>query len=345
MLSHHARLDPFGYTSFPNFIRNKDPSPIARAVRAAYAKGQAEGFVPVLSSEGWISAPKIFADILSDLSYPRVDVVVFLRPPLEWLNAAYWQWGTWLAGDVEHWLHHGGLAFDFGAALKKWDQIPHVRMHVRAVQGDVLGQFSAATGLRVPSAGKQNAASPRSLIGVLLRNRHFRVDGHDSQTEFVFKRWCPMVRGPKLWAFDARQMEALRLQHQEELSLLRRYLDPSQDLGLLTGAPQQVQAKTTEADFRAASELGALYAALRTGLEQACSAAGRSKPKLADLPRVRAETIAPEEIAAWDAPICAALEALLDADKAARAKRPGRIIAHTKAQARRLWHRMRKRRI
>ncbi len=337
-LTRYAETTPFGYTSFPDFDPKQDPAPIAEAIMQAHRLGQEENFIPILSSEGWINAPGIFADILADMSYPRVDVVVFLRAPAEWLNSAYWQWGVWLEGSVADWLRQGGIRYDFGHQLKLWSRLPHVRLHVRMTHGDVLGQFTDATGVRLKKTGQRNTASPRSLIGVLRRNRVFRVDGHDSKTEFVFQRWCRVDLGPSLWAFDAEHMSELATQHMSELALLEPFVSAS-DIQALAHSPPHVP--TTEDDFRVASELYTLHSALLQGVSRACAAAKRPAPDLPALPPQKERIIAIEDISAWDECICRALEALLAADAAARIM-PNRIAAQIKARTRRLFNRMQK---
>lgn len=60
-----------------------------------------KGETPILSSEGWLPQAPVFtaSGILADLPAPT-HVIMFLRPPLDWLNSAWWQWGIWQEPDI-----------------------------------------------------------------------------------------------------------------------------------------------------------------------------------------------------------------------------------------------------
>ena len=64
--------------------------------------------------------------------------MAFLRPVLDWVNAAYWQWGIWVLPNIDQWLRRGNLNYTFADDLETWKAIPNVTLHVRRPQPDAV---------------------------------------------------------------------------------------------------------------------------------------------------------------------------------------------------------------
>jgi hypothetical protein len=311
----------YGYTSFPNFTRADDPSPMVDAIKAAWMRAKAEDHVAILSNEGWITGHAVFEALLKDLGYPPVSVVALMRPPLDWLNAAYWQWGVWTTHDISGWLERSNLSYSFGTDLQAWSRIPNVRLHIRRAQPDAVRRFSRFIGCDLPAVGTQNASAPPSLVGFLRRNRQFRAGPHDSSVEFVFQRWCPPVREPKLWAIQAGHVNMLRpaltVQTDAILSLLdageRR--DLLQDVRWRDESPYHALIRAGIPSLRDPEGMAALLESFCAGARAAASAAGGPAPALPSAPPSGAT-----EVEVWDPVLAQAFEALLKADQAARNK-------------------------
>ncbi|MBK5932908.1 hypothetical protein C8N32_1219 [Rhodovulum imhoffii] len=325
-----AQGSPFGYVSCPDPARVQDGAGLMRAVAATLCAGAKRGVRPILSCEGWIAHPDAFAAALRARGFPPVEAVAFLRPPVDWVNAAYWQWGVWGAPTAAAWLAGGTMPYRFGALLTRWARIPNLSLRVRPARPDAVARFAADFGLPLVGGGC-NAASPAALLGFLLRNRRFRPSAHASQAEFVVQRWCPPVPG-RLWALRAEDVRALRPVVAETREMLCRLL-PAEDLDILMADPRW----TREEPYHRAilsgisvlddpQDLPHLHMALAEGLCAACAAAGRPVP---DLPAAPSQS-AP--LAQWDRALAAQMAALLEADRivrcrvAARAQPPLRRV-------------------
>lgn len=318
-VTRHARLSPYGYASWADFgPAGVSASDILDVIEQTLIKGKKWGHVPILSNESWISHPSQFADALARWGNPPVDVVVFLRPVVDWINAAFWQWGVWHTANLDTWMARSNMPYRFADDIAAWAQIPNVRLIVRSQRPDVVAKFADIYGLDINAECQTNTASSAILIGVLLRNRSFRSTGHDGSIEFVVQRWCPPIPGRKLWSVLSRHVRALRPVCDATLETLCSVL-PAQDVEDLLVDPRWMREAPYHADIlEGVTQLNdpalfsPLFHALCSGVEVASQAVGIVAPDLPECP--------PEgsDIATWDAAICHVLKALIETDKKVR---------------------------
>lgn len=313
-----ARLSPYGYASWPDFLPTHDPAEIFGALKQTLTKGKKRNYIPIASSEGWISRHSAFAAALAEWGNPPVDVVIFLRPPIDWVNAAFWQWGIWDQPELDVWMARSNMSYSFAGDIAAWSRIPNVNMTVRSQRPDVVAKFAGLYDLPLSAERQSNTASPATLAGVLLRNRAFRPSGHQGAIEFVVQRWCPPVPGRKLWAVLSRHVQALRPVRLAALETLREVLSP-QDQEDLFSDPRWTHEVFYHADIlEGVTRLNdpvlfePLYHALYEGVGAAAQAAGKSLPSLPPCPAADAD------IATWDRALCPLLETLQSMDAAVR---------------------------
>lgn len=314
-LEFEAGISAYGYATWTNFrVTEVDPLEFL-ALNHVRNNGLRRGFVPIASCEGWITRPKTFARHLARWGYPTVDVVAYLRPPIEWINAAYWQWGIWHAKSFDSWLKRGGLNYNFGCDLEEWSQIPNVRLRIGRARPDTISKFAGWYGIDLTNLTSQsNTSTPASLIGFLLRNRRFRPNPHDSSIEFVFERWCPPIDGPPLWAVAPQQVHLLRGTTRRNLEALRRFVTDQQFSDLLddpgwtsekTYHPIILQGRTNLENL---VEIAKLHDSLASGLQKASMVAYGCSPSFPERPQDSAP------IVKWDDTIATLLEGLVEAD-------------------------------
>lgn len=312
----------YGYVSWPNLAPGQDDDALLGAFADTVLKGRRNGHTPVVSSEGWIVHHAKFAAILAGMGNPPIDVVAYLRPPVEWVNAAYWQWGIWHTPDLDTWLQRSNMPYLFGLQLESWSKIPNVRVRIGRSRPDVVRRFAESYNLGLAGV-ESNTSSPPALIGFMLRNRRYRPSGHDSSVEFVFQRWCPPVEGQKLWAVRARHVHHLRPASVENWQAIERFASEAEiadmrlDARWIHEKPYHAAINAGPTDLERRSEIVALYESLVAGLERASAEAGIVTPKLPSCP---AET-ATFEI--WDATLANILDRLLEVDRIVR-ERSGR---------------------
>lgn len=315
LVRRQGRSSAYGYASWPNFGRHTDGAPLLAALRQVLEEGQVGGWVPVVSCEGWINHPQVFAAALADWGYPVVDLLGFLRPPVEWVNAAWWQWGIWSFPTVDVWLDRQTLPYRFADDLEQWSQIPNVRLQVRRSRPDAVQTFSDLYAIDLGPRPSVNMSSPACLIGFLRRNRQFRPTPHDAQAEFIFQRWCPPVSGNRLWALSAEHVRRLRPTSRRCQDVLARIL-PQEARADLAADPNWYgeqgyhdAIRSGVSFLRAPEDLPRLYAALAAGIAAASGRPAR------DLPAPLKEA---DPVEQWDPVLADLFDRLTKADIDAR---------------------------
>lgn len=315
-----GRASPYGYVSWPSLVREAEDR-FAQSFQAVLQQATRQGYVPILSNEGWIAHAQQFAPVLAECGKSgtiKAEVVAFVRPPLDWLNATYWQWGVWSGLDFETWLDRTSSRYRLGASLAAWAELPGVSLTVRSTKEDVVAGFADRFGIELPQGQSSNRAAPPALVGFLLRNRRFRPDAHASAVEFVFQRWCPPVDAERLWAFRPRHLKRLRADMAADVARLMAAI-PADDAAMLGtdprwAGPEPYEALLTRptASLDDRRVLAALFDSLSAGVA-AVGRAARRKPST--LPAKPAESA---KLETWDSVIASALQTLLDLDEAAR---------------------------
>lgn len=311
----------YGYANWPNIRAGDVDAPIFAGLARARRAGLRRGFVPVASSEGWIHRAHVFGIHLARWGYPPVEVVAFLRPVVDWTNAAFWQWGVWHVPTLDDWMRQAHMPYRFAQELEGWSRIPNVRLRFARARPDAVARFADWQQIALPPAPAHNASSSPALIGVLLRNRRLRPNGHEAAAEFVVQRWCPAVPGRRLWAVQARHVHMLRPAAEETLAVLTRLAGP-EEIADLHGDARWFQEKPYHPEIVAGvsplddrAQMAALAQALAQGIAAATTAAGDAAP--ATLPACPG---AAADLADWDRVLVELLDRLLAADARVRAR-------------------------
>lgn len=321
-----ARRSAYGYATWPNVSPKDANTGLFNALNKARLAGLRKGYIPVASNEGWISRSELFADHLKRWGNPPVDVVAFLRPVIDWHNSAFWQWGIWYVPSLDAWFNRSKLSYSFGLDLEAWSQIPNVRVRFTWAQPDIVEQFSRMYGVNLPPASENNVSSSPALIGVLMRHRRLRPDGHQGYTEFVVQRWCPQVAGRRLWAVMARHVLQQRPVVRDNLASLRRIASDEamqsvcDDPRWFDEARYHNEINAGVSPFNDPVQQAALYGSLVTGLARATQVCGHTLPEMPTCPAPDAT------IKEWDQVLLAILDALLETDQKVRST-AGRGVA------------------
>ncbi len=106
-LFRRAAVSSYGYvTSHSTYDSFAADRKLQRNALAIFKELSQEADTIVLSSEGWGTAPQALAEdsIFSAAGY-EVNVIAYVRPQIEWLNTAWWQWGAWADVPFSRWLN------------------------------------------------------------------------------------------------------------------------------------------------------------------------------------------------------------------------------------------------
>ena len=190
----------------------------------------------ILSHEYWAYQRKDFhrSGLIASLNRP-VIVIAYVRPQVDWLNSAWWQWFYWEHeySSIRHFLEAKGVhGMDWSRILGKWADFPNVEAVVpRLLTTDIVSDFSAL--LNFPAARQMkstrttNATLTLPMVAMLSRITGLRGQ-NESYIDFILEKRAPLA-GRKPWAIafeEASQiLESLRPSNER----LAQMLDPDSE--------------------------------------------------------------------------------------------------------------------
>ena len=295
-------------------------APLAPLDRLRRKRG---GAVPLVSEPGWISHAESFAEALPDWfaadSGAPIGICALVRPPLDWLNAAYWEWGIWSGRGFGSWQAQTGMPYTLGSALARWAALPNTRLALALAEEDPLPAAEALLGTDLPRPAQGTpGALPPAFLGFLMRNRRYRADAQDRTAEEVFRRWCHVAGAPRPWAVLPRHLGPLREATRADLDRLLPLLpkaDRTDPRWQLSEDPYHAELIRGRSPLDDPEELAALYRALVRGVGTAAEAAGKPVPPLQPVLATRASAHS------WDVALARALEHLIALDAGLRRRR------------------------
>jgi len=160
----------------------------------------------LLSNEGWINEYKTFekSDLLTKLGL-TCTVIVYVRPPVEWLNSAWWQWGAWSGTPLDKWLNANLEKVQWHDLIAPWKNLQGVeKVSVRLLPLDVVTDFYNAIEVPPIPSKRSNSGLPGTILRLYQRHPGLRKSPHDSAGDFVFSKYfghiaddpTPWVLGP-----------------------------------------------------------------------------------------------------------------------------------------------------
>lgn len=224
-LTRAAQLSRYGYASAPSASNPDELLAFLAALSKDHSKTD-HNFIA--SHESWVQNLGILSNALAETK--QVEAVAFVRPPIPWLNSAYWQWAHWAGTTFPRWVSKQGF-WNMGPHLEDWSNHFGSRLTVRPAGHDIVSTFYDILDVdqtAPPSNSFQasNTSSPRVLLRVLFRNKHLRSSAHDGSIEFVLARWCDFSGLSKPWAVSPVALKRLHLQYEP---LVKRFFDTFPD--------------------------------------------------------------------------------------------------------------------
>jgi len=198
-----AAASPFGYASSPN-VPEMDLRAGSAAIAGALGRLRAERGIPILSSEAWIHQAAAVAESgLVAKAGGRAHVVVFVRPPVEWLNSAWWQWGVWSGARLDQFLKRNIHGTRWHVHATAWSRIEGVeKVTLRLAGPDVVDAFYGLLGAEPGPRQAVNQGIPPAFLSFLLRNRDYRDGPHAAHVEFIVSRHLGNGRNRAPWALS-----------------------------------------------------------------------------------------------------------------------------------------------
>jgi len=166
----------------------------------------------VLSNEGWGVDPK-FSKACQEFTKRNItfDVLMYIRPPVTWLNSGWWQWGAWTGLTLSRWLIKSVSKTKYFHFYKKWNALDCVTsVSVRLLPNDITSDFCEFLNIEQISVKapreRLNTSLPDILLRVMQRNPHLRPDAHASNIDFVLSRHLNLA-GKPAWILDEKKIK------------------------------------------------------------------------------------------------------------------------------------------
>lgn len=184
---------------------------------------------PVLSNEGMFASAPLAAEVLGKLGF-EVDIVAYLRPKVEFVNSAWWQWGAWTGREVPDQIKRLIRLCDYDMHLGRWAEIPQVRsITLRILNGDIVTDFRGLLGAAPPppqDGPRVNASLPEAVLRLAQRNPdlHRRLG---PQLDFVLARRMSFDGlAPTPWVIDDALVQRILNRHRDGNEAILARLDP-----------------------------------------------------------------------------------------------------------------------
>ncbi len=169
--------------------------------RASLATLSTECEALLLSSEAFGSHFARFKQLDTILTQYEAEVIMIVRPPVQWLNSAWWQWLAWSnqkssAAGIEQAVKKRNPAKTWLKRIEQFESLNSVRkVHVLSLNDTFLSDIKALIGKQYFSERtdnenkKHNAASSRELLSFLKTKRSLRPNYGYAKTEFILNKY------------------------------------------------------------------------------------------------------------------------------------------------------------
>ncbi|WP_133152919.1 hypothetical protein [Vibrio breoganii] len=164
----------------------------------------------LFSNELWIESEEQFSYLSSVLSKYTVEVIMVVRPPVLWMNSAWWQWGRW-SGISEDEYVSKNVSKQWLNAYNFYNSLPYInKVHVLSLSDNVMDSVFRIVGfngsnLPVP---KSNQASSQELLTFMTDNRELRTGVHNAAKELILNKHLKS-RTKANWVLSKSNIESL----------------------------------------------------------------------------------------------------------------------------------------
>uniref|UniRef100_UPI0023F13DD1 hypothetical protein n=1 Tax=Pseudoalteromonas marina TaxID=267375 RepID=UPI0023F13DD1 len=162
----------------------------------------------LLSSEGWSNKVDLFGQMESVFEGFDVAVIMIVRPPVLWMNSAWWQWQQWMKVDLDSWANRANVAHRWLSSYQSFKRLSYVsEIQVLALNPNILKDVGGILGVEIQDSDrKHNSASSSELLNFFKMKRSLRPDAHEPQSEFVLNKYL-RKRSPSDWVLTAENIE------------------------------------------------------------------------------------------------------------------------------------------
>jgi hypothetical protein len=187
----------------------------------------------VLSCESWGGSPETFSDdcLFADIDID-VRVVAYIRPQVEWMNSAWWQWGAWSDVPLLQWVEKNRAKAKWSRVLHEWRSKAWVQhVDLRILDEDIVQDFASYLGAYSASVqALANQGLPDVILRLFQRNRGLRQNAHSSAIEFILSRQMHFAQSymPTPWVLRPKLIAQLLAYYSDDNARLLQCLSEDQ---------------------------------------------------------------------------------------------------------------------
>ena len=217
-----------GYmTSSPNVALNSDLNTLEHKINAITFQGE----IPILSCEGWArNSEKFESSGFFEKINRRATIVFYIRPQVEWLNSAWWQWFNWhpkFDTPEDYFNTLGVYSMDWECFISKWERVSGVeKVIVRLLPNNIIEDFTTLFDITYSSDinnTKNNVSLSAPILKFLNENKELRTV-HDSKIDWQLAKFFHF-EDPAPWVLSASLINQIISLFKDSNSMIIERLD------------------------------------------------------------------------------------------------------------------------
>lgn len=223
-LKNKAKIEPTGYQNSIDFKKIDSKDWKLNLLKS----------IDVLSSEfdsllmsnetwNWELDNEIFKFIVDSF---YVEIIYIVRPPVQWINSAWWQWGNWGKEGLDSfvnknlaklWLENYNKMQSFGKIGK---------IHLLSLNSNIMEDVLNILRLKASydKSKVTNGASSRELLSFMSMNRELRKGPHDSAKEFILNKYLK-YRSRSDWVLSHENVQSILDLNKSSSLELSKYIE------------------------------------------------------------------------------------------------------------------------
>lgn len=190
-IKNNAEKSATGYDSSINLNEEILSDKFLSAMKTSLGKLAKKHKSILLSNEGWVVSSNIISKLSDVLSDYNIEIIMIIRPPVLWINSAWWQWGNWSNVGEDRFIDkNSNVADTWLESIHNFNKLNFInKVTVLSLNKSILNDFADVLGLKGEHlASDKNKASSQELLSFMTKHRSLREGPHTPKNEFILNR-------------------------------------------------------------------------------------------------------------------------------------------------------------
>lgn len=222
---------PFGYIASHNADAvAKVLSENQEEIQSFFYEKLSSGTSLLLSNEGWVNSANLFekTSFFGNLGFP-VEILLYVRPTVEWVNSAWWQWGAWANVPFQRWLDKAVRQALWIKKIQSWERVPSIsKVNVRLSGQDIVHDFCTFLNLNTMERVVSNSGLPGSVLRLFQRFPALRPGPHDSKIDFILSKYLKIENDKTPWVLNENMVKRIMKDTRDSNNQILPYMEEDQ---------------------------------------------------------------------------------------------------------------------